>query len=112
MAHDVPASTGFAPPRPGCRTSGAPAGGFCHNRRPVTAPMWLEPVWSGQPPSSSLMQHRVRRWSGCCPPPSADGEVPRALQEAFALSFLIRVQLPDIPGTLGAVATALGGIGA
>jgi hypothetical protein len=35
--------------------------------------------------------------------------VPR---EAFALSFLIRVQLPDIPGTLGAVATALGEIGA
>jgi hypothetical protein len=28
------------------------------------------------------------------------------------LSFLIRVQLPDIPGTLGAVATALGDIGA
>ena len=35
-----------------------------------------------------------------------------AQQEAFALSFLIRVQLPDIPGTLGAVATALGEIGA
>jgi hypothetical protein len=33
-------------------------------------------------------------------------------QEAFALSFLIRVQLPDIPGTLGKVATALGNIGA
>jgi hypothetical protein len=33
-------------------------------------------------------------------------------REAFALSFLIRVQLPDIPGTLGAVATALGSIGA
>ena len=33
-------------------------------------------------------------------------------QEAFALSFLIRVQLPDRPGTLGAVATALGAIGA
>jgi hypothetical protein len=32
--------------------------------------------------------------------------------EAFALSFLIRVQLPDSPGSLGAVATALGGIGA
>jgi hypothetical protein len=28
------------------------------------------------------------------------------------LSFLIRVQLPDSPGTLGAVATALGAIGA
>ncbi|HEV8557806.1 MAG TPA: amino acid-binding protein [Actinophytocola sp.] len=28
------------------------------------------------------------------------------------MSFLIRVQLPDIPGTLGAVATALGSIGA
>lgn len=28
------------------------------------------------------------------------------------MSFLIRVQLPDIPGTLGAVATALGTIGA
>jgi hypothetical protein len=28
------------------------------------------------------------------------------------LSFLIRVQLPDVPGALGAVATALGGIGA
>ena len=28
------------------------------------------------------------------------------------MSFLIRVQLPDIPGTLGAVATALGEIGA
>jgi hypothetical protein len=36
----------------------------------------------------------------------------RKLWEAFALSFLIRVQLPDIPGTLGAVATALGAIGA
>jgi hypothetical protein len=33
-------------------------------------------------------------------------------QEAFALSFLIRVQLPDSPGTLGALATALGAIGA
>jgi hypothetical protein len=33
-------------------------------------------------------------------------------QEAFTLSFLIRVQLPDRPGTLGAVATALGAIGA
>src|SRR2546428_4041812 len=32
--------------------------------------------------------------------------------EAFAVSFLIRVQLPDMPGTLGAVATALGEIGA
>jgi hypothetical protein len=32
--------------------------------------------------------------------------------EAFTLSFLIRVQLPDRPGTLGAVATALGQIGA
>jgi hypothetical protein len=32
--------------------------------------------------------------------------------EAFAVSFLIRVQLPDTPGTLGAVATALGAIGA
>ena len=28
------------------------------------------------------------------------------------MSFLIRVQLPDKPGALGAVATALGGIGA
>lgn len=28
------------------------------------------------------------------------------------MSFLIRVQLPDIPGTLGAVATALGSVGA
>jgi hypothetical protein len=35
-----------------------------------------------------------------------------APREAFALSFLIRVQLPDIPGTLGRVATALGEIGA
>ncbi|GLZ41671.1 amino acid-binding protein [Actinokineospora sp. NBRC 105648] len=34
------------------------------------------------------------------------------MREAFALSFLIRVQLPDSPGTLGAVATALGAIGA
>jgi hypothetical protein len=33
-------------------------------------------------------------------------------REAFAVSFLIRVQLPDMPGTLGAVATALGEIGA
>ncbi|GHH45830.1 amino acid-binding protein [Lentzea cavernae] len=32
--------------------------------------------------------------------------------EAFTLSFLIRVQLPDRPGTLGAVASALGEIGA
>lgn len=30
----------------------------------------------------------------------------------MAVSFLIRVQLPDTPGTLGAVATALGVIGA
>jgi hypothetical protein len=30
----------------------------------------------------------------------------------LALSFLIRVQLPDAPGSLGAVATALGAIGA
>lgn len=43
---------------------------------------------------------------------SADDEAPRAAQEAFPLSFLIRVQLPDAPGTLGAVATALGVIGA
>jgi hypothetical protein len=43
---------------------------------------------------------------------SADGKVPRTSQEADALSFLIRVQLPDVPGTLGSVATALGGIGA
>lgn len=43
---------------------------------------------------------------------SVDGRAPRARQEAFALSYLIRVQLPDIPGTLGAVATALGAIGA
>jgi hypothetical protein len=42
---------------------------------------------------------------------SADGKVPRARQEAFALSFMIRVQLPDSPGALGAVATALGSIG-
>jgi hypothetical protein len=42
----------------------------------------------------------------------ADGRVPRTTQEAFALSFLIRVQLPDSPGTLGAVASALGKIGA
>jgi hypothetical protein len=34
------------------------------------------------------------------------------LREAFALSFLIRVQLPDVPGALGAVATALGAHGA
>src|SRR5262245_66130428 len=34
------------------------------------------------------------------------------LREAFALSFLIRVQLPDVPGALGAVAAALGAIGA
>ena len=32
--------------------------------------------------------------------------------EAFTVSFLIRVQLPDRPGTLGAVASALGEIGA
>jgi hypothetical protein len=38
-------------------------------------------------------------------------EVPQPW-EAFAVSFLIRVQLPDVPGTLGAVATALGSIGA
>jgi hypothetical protein len=48
----------------------------------------------------------------CCPQLNADGEAPRVKQEAFALSFLIRVLLPDTPGTLGAVATALGGIGA
>ena len=50
--------------------------------------------------------------TGCAPPWGADGEAPRARQEAFALSFLIRVQLPDTPGTLGKVATALGNIGA
>ena len=43
---------------------------------------------------------------------SVDSRVPRTTQEAFALSFLIRVQLPDSPGTLGAVASALGAIGA
>jgi hypothetical protein len=32
--------------------------------------------------------------------------------EACTVSFLIRVQLPDRPGTLGAVASALGAIGA
>lgn len=46
------------------------------------------------------------------PAAGADGKVPRTTQEAFALSFLIRVQLPDSPGTLGAVASALGKIGA
>lgn len=33
-------------------------------------------------------------------------------EERFALSFLIRVELPDSPGTLGAVATALGAVNA
>lgn len=44
---------------------------------------------------------------------SADGKVPRTNLEAWKpVSFLIRVQIPDRPGTLGAVATALGKIGA
>ncbi|RCW39120.1 hypothetical protein DFQ14_11812 [Halopolyspora algeriensis] len=44
---------------------------------------------------------------------SADGEVPRTKLEAWKpVSFLIRVQIPDRPGTLGAVAGALGEIGA
>lgn len=44
---------------------------------------------------------------------SADGEVPRTKLEALnPVSFLIRVQVPDRPGSLGAVATALGSIGA
>lgn len=43
---------------------------------------------------------------------NADGEVSRVKQEAFALSFLIRVQLPDKPGNLGALASALGATGA
>jgi hypothetical protein len=55
-------------------------------------------------------------WARICenrrPALGADGRVPRTTQEAFALSFLIRVQLPDSPGTLGAVASALGKIGA
>jgi hypothetical protein len=39
--------------------------------------------------------------------------VPRTKLEAWEpVSFLIRVQIPDRPGTLGAVATALGTIGA
>ncbi len=46
------------------------------------------------------------------PATCVDGEDPRVTLEAFALSFLLRVQLPDKPGALGAVATALGGIGA
>lgn len=48
-----------------------------------------------------------------CAVRSADGKVPRTKQEALSpVSFLIRVQIPDRPGTLGAVATALGEIGA
>ncbi|MDR7300788.1 hypothetical protein JOF55_000969 [Haloactinomyces albus] len=44
---------------------------------------------------------------------SADGKVPRTKLEAWnPVSFLIRVQIPDRPGTLGAVASALGEIGA
>jgi hypothetical protein len=44
---------------------------------------------------------------------SADGKVPRTnLEAGKPVSFLIRVQIPDRPGTLGAVATALGKIGA
>ncbi|EFL05654.1 amino acid-binding ACT [Streptomyces sp. AA4] len=36
----------------------------------------------------------------------------RLRREGRVVSFLIRVQLPDSPGTLGAVATALGTVGA
>src|SRR5690606_32501031 len=43
----------------------------------------------------------------------AAGKVPRMTLEALSsVSFLIRVQIPDRPGSLGAVATALGEIGA
>ncbi|ASO22393.1 hypothetical protein FHR81_004250 [Actinoalloteichus hoggarensis] len=43
----------------------------------------------------------------------AGGEVPRSQLEALEpVSFLIRVQLPDQPGKLGAVASALGTVGA
>jgi hypothetical protein len=49
---------------------------------------------------------------GLAPVSGAGGEDPRTSQEALTLSFLIRVQLPDRPGTLGAVASALGEIGA
>lgn len=35
-----------------------------------------------------------------------------AEEKGFALSYLIRVQIPDSPGTLGAIATALGTVGA
>src|SRR5690606_20622922 len=48
--------------------------------------------------------------------PAADRaavKVPRMTLEALSsVSFLIRVQIPDRPGSLGAVATALGEIGA
>ena len=41
------------------------------------------------------------------------GWVPCPEEKAWRrMSFLIRVQLPDRPGMLGAVATALGAIGA
>ncbi|NYL75091.1 amino acid-binding protein, partial [Salmonella enterica subsp. enterica serovar Typhimurium] len=39
--------------------------------------------------------------------------MPRTNLEALnPVSYLIRVQVPDLPGTLGAVAVALGEIGA
>jgi hypothetical protein len=36
----------------------------------------------------------------------------RAIRQAVGVSYLLRVVLPDVPGALGAVATALGGVGA
>jgi hypothetical protein len=46
---------------------------------------------------------------------AAAGDAPRVLDEsgeACGVSFLLRIELPDEPGNLGAVATALGNAGA
>src|SRR5438132_340112 len=71
---------------------------FCHNLRgPLLAR--VRPPGTGVPVRASA--------------DSADGKVPRTRLEALnPVSFLIRVQIPDRPGSLGAVATALGKIGA
>jgi hypothetical protein len=46
------------------------------------------------------------------PGPARAGDVAGSPEEAYRVSFLLRVVLPDKPGSLGAVATALGAAGA
>src|SRR5437588_5442862 len=79
--------------RPVRRTSPAGAAVVCHNRRPETRCHRLRHDSIG---NAEARTARLRTRNRRLP----------------ALSFLIRVQLPDSPGVLGAVATALGNIGA